>query len=40
MEDIDEKLNLAAGKLADLKADVALLQLGLAIKKFHPNQPR
>jgi hypothetical protein len=40
MDEIDEQLSLAAGKLADLKADVALLQLGLALKKFDPNEPR
>lgn len=38
--DLSEVLGLAKEKILQLKADVAILQLRLALKKFDPNQPR
>jgi hypothetical protein len=40
MNDRSEYLDLAAEQLAAIRAEVALLRLRLALKKFNPSQPR
>ena len=35
-----ELLQLTADKISELKADVAILQLRVALKRFNPSQPR
>ena len=35
-----DQLQIAIERLLDLKADIAILRLKLALKKYNPTQPR